>query len=70
LKVLIEAIPTYFIKNARNKFCQTQLVLFPFKVTKCFDSPESSSGHYLNHMQVHQIAVYILGIPKCITKRQ
>jgi len=53
---------------SRNKFSQTQLVLLSFKVTTCFDLSESSSGHYLRHMQVYQVAVYIIGIPKCITK--
>ena len=57
-----------YIKNSRNKFSQTQLVLLSFKVTTCFDSPQSSSGHYLKHMQEYKVAVYILGIPKCITK--
>ena len=68
LEVLIGAIPTCFINKSRNKFSQTQLILLPFKMTACFDSPQSSSGHYLKHMQVYQAAVYSLGIPKCITK--
>jgi hypothetical protein len=25
-------------------------------------------GHYLNHIQTYQVAVYILGIAKCITE--
>jgi len=59
-----------YIKNSRNKFSQTQLVLLSFKVTTCFDSPQSSSGHYLNRMQKYKVAMYIFGIPKCFTKKR
>jgi len=59
-----------YTKNSKNKFSQTQLVLLSLKVTTCFDSPESSSGHYLKHMQVYQVAVHILGIRKCINVLQ
>jgi len=43
-----------FIKNSRNRFSQTQLVLLSFKVTICFDSPESSSGHYFKRQYLNK----------------
>jgi len=46
----IEVIAMCYNKNSRKTFSQTQLVILSFKVATCFDSLQSSSGHYLNHM--------------------
>jgi len=47
---------------------QLQLIIIIIIIIIMFRLARVIIGHYVNHVQIYQLAVYFLGIPKCITK--